>query len=111
MREMSSGHKPGAAEDGGVGGRERASADATDVYTLYALHGGERLEEVLEDSRGMVFESHLPLGPNGERVTADGVPHKTGIWTETEDELLYVWQQRIGNKWAEVAKHIPGKTG
>ena len=51
------------------------------------------------------------MGPNGERVTADGVPHKTGIWTETEDELLYVWQQRIGNKWAEVAKHIPGKTG
>jgi hypothetical protein len=22
-----------------------------------------------------------------------------------------MWQQRIGNKWAEVAKHIPGKTG
>ncbi|MEO2190998.1 MAG: Myb-like DNA-binding domain-containing protein [bacterium] len=56
-------------------------------------------------------ESYLPLGPNGERMTAEGMPHKTGIWTDAEDELLYMWQQRIGNKWSEVAKHIPGKSG
>lgn len=41
----------------------------------------------------------------------DGQPHKTGIWTEAEDEMLFMWQQRIGNKWSEVARHIPGKTG
>ena len=51
------------------------------------------------------------FGPNGERITLEGQPHKTGIWTEVEDEMLYMWQQRIGNKWTEVARHIPGKTG
>ena len=40
-----------------------------------------------------------------------GYSHRAGVWTDAEDELLYSWQQRIGNKWSEVARHIPGKTG
>lgn len=34
-----------------------------------------------------------------------------GVWTEAEDDLLALWQSQVGNKWSEVAKHIPGKTG
>ena len=34
-----------------------------------------------------------------------------GVWTDEEDALLAHWQGRVGNKWSEVAKHIPGKTG
>eukprot|EP00877_Chromochloris_zofingiensis_P001151 jgi/Chrzof1/11036/Cz05g21080.t1 len=36
---------------------------------------------------------------------------KTGAWEKDEDELLYLWQGKLGNKWSEVAKHIPGRTG
>ena len=31
-----------------------------------------------------------------------------GVWSEGEDDLLALWQSRVGNKWSEVAKHIPG---
>ncbi|EFN51598.1 hypothetical protein CHLNCDRAFT_14655, partial [Chlorella variabilis] len=34
-----------------------------------------------------------------------------GVWTDEEDALLALWQGRVGNKWSEVARHIPGKTG
>lgn len=30
-----------------------------------------------------------------------------GVWSEAEDQLLALWQGRVGNKWSEVAKHIP----
>jgi hypothetical protein len=51
----------------------------------------------------------------GDMVSSESIPttysHRAGVWSEAEDELLYSWQQRIGNKWSEVARHIPGKTG
>lgn len=36
---------------------------------------------------------------------------KNGVWTDEEDLLLATWQKKVGNKWSEVAKQIPGKTG
>lgn len=38
-------------------------------------------------------------------------PLKTGAWDPEEDELLYYWQGKVGNKWSEIAKRIPGRTG
>lgn len=46
-------------------------------------------------------------GTNGSAV----VSGKSGVWTEEEDLLLATWQKKVGNKWSEVAKQIPGKTG
>ncbi|KAI3424394.1 hypothetical protein D9Q98_009947 [Chlorella vulgaris] len=36
---------------------------------------------------------------------------KPGVWTDEEDALLALWQGQVGNRWSEVAKNIPGKTG
>ena len=51
----------------------------------------------------------------GDMVSSESISatysHRAGVWSEAEDELLYSWQRRIGNKWSEVARHIPGKTG
>lgn len=45
-------------------------------------------------------------------LTVSGHHHgKNGVWTEEEDLLLATWQKKVGNKWSEVAKQIPGKTG
>jgi len=40
-----------------------------------------------------------------------GHAKQNGVWTEEEDSLLAEWQKKVGNKWSEVAKQIPGKTG
>ncbi|CAG9465043.1 unnamed protein product [Pedinophyceae sp. YPF-701] len=36
---------------------------------------------------------------------------KTGAWSPDEDDLLYKYQQKHGNKWSVVALYIPGRTG
>jgi hypothetical protein len=47
----------------------------------------------------------------GTKVTSHAASGKNGVWTEEEDLLLATWQKKVGNKWSEVSKQIPGKTG
>lgn len=35
---------------------------------------------------------------------------KKGAWTVAEDELLVGLHRSIGNRWSEIAKHLPGRT-
>ncbi|CAI9759127.1 unnamed protein product [Fraxinus pennsylvanica] len=35
---------------------------------------------------------------------------KKDVWSEEEERLLIEVHKKIGNKWAEIAKHIPGRT-
>ena len=35
---------------------------------------------------------------------------KKGAWTADEDEMLVDLHKTIGNRWSEIAKHLPGRT-
>merc|ERR1711988_460204 len=36
---------------------------------------------------------------------------RRGLWSKEEDELILFHQTKIGNKWAKIANHLPGRTG
>jgi len=77
-------------------------------------------DNILKDKRNLYgkkwakIASHLP-GRQGKQCRERYVNHldpelKKGLWTDDEEALLIVLHEKHGNRWANIAKGLPGRS-
>ena len=74
------------------------------VIKLVAKHGCKSWAKIAENIGGRLGKQCRERWYN--HLNPD---IKTGPWETEEDNLILFWHNKIGNKWAEISKHIPGK--
>ena len=75
------------------------------VIELVSKYGPKRWSLIAKHLRGRLGKQcrerwHNHLNPDIKKTA----------WTESEDKLLYDMHMQMGNKWAEIAKFLPGRS-
>lgn len=75
------------------------------VLELVDKYGPKRWSLIAKHLRGRLGKQcrerwHNHLNPDIKKTA----------WTEQEDKLLYDLHSKMGNRWAEIAKHLPGRS-
>ncbi|KAJ9565231.1 hypothetical protein OSB04_001197 [Centaurea solstitialis] len=93
---------------GGIGGgltRQRSDDQVGKLLRLVKQHGVRKWAHIAEQMTGRAGKQcrerwHNHLRPDIKKDT----------WSEDEEIMLVEAHQKVGNKWAEIAKLIPGRT-
>nr|GEV21757.1 transcription factor MYB98-like [Tanacetum cinerariifolium] len=72
---------------------------------LVEKHGGRKWSDIAEMLKGRIGKQCRERWHNHLRPDI-----KKDFWTEEEDRILITNHAKVGNKWSEIAKKLPGRT-
>ncbi|KAI3806321.1 hypothetical protein L1987_22220 [Smallanthus sonchifolius] len=80
------------------------------LLRLVKLHGDRKWAQIAEHMIARAGKQCRERWHNHLRPDIKFMYFQKDIWNEDEERMLVETHQKIGNKWAEIAKFIPGRT-